>query len=79
MTPIEYGYYVAVDAKGATKPSVQWVKSKIDEAGCSGTPVSLRSDQEESIMALESCRYISASGNSDAGVARSRLKSQWCG
>jgi len=60
MCPVLVGYdndshgvwALAVDAKGATKPSVQWVKNKIDEAGCSGTPVSLRSDQEESIMAL---------------------------
>ena len=61
MCPVLVGYdndshgvwALAVDAKGATKPSVQWVKNKIDEAGCSGTPVSLRSDQEESIMALK--------------------------
>ena len=44
---------LAVDTKGATKPSVQWVKGKVDEAGCSGTPISLMSDQEESIMALK--------------------------
>ena len=44
---------LAVDAKGATKPSVQWVKGKIEESGCSGTPVSIRSEQEEAIMALK--------------------------
>ena len=61
MCPVFVGYdndshgigAVAADAKGATKPSVQWVKGKVDEAGCSGTPISLRSDQDESIMALK--------------------------
>ena len=43
----------AADAKGATKSSVHWVKGTIDESGCSGTPVTLRSDQEEAIMALK--------------------------
>ena len=44
---------MAVDAKGATKTSVQWVKGNIDESGCSGTPVPIRSVQEEAIMALK--------------------------
>ena len=44
---------LAVDAKGATKPSSQWVKGKVDEAGYSGTPISLRSDHEGSAMALK--------------------------
>ena len=61
MYPVLFGYdndshgiwALAVAAKGATKPSVQWVKGNIDEAGCSRTPVSLRSDQDESIMPLK--------------------------
>ena len=61
MCPVPVGYdndlhgiwALAVDAKGATRPAVQWVKGKIDEAGCSGTPITLRSDQEEAIMALK--------------------------
>ena len=61
MCPVLVGYVndshgiwaLAVDAKEATKPSVQWVESKVDEAGCSGTPILLRLDQEESIMALK--------------------------
>jgi hypothetical protein len=61
MCPVLVGYdndshgiwALAVDAKGATKSSVQWVNGKIDEAGCSGTPIVLRSDQEEAIMALK--------------------------
>ena len=44
---------LAVDAKGATNPAVQPVKGKVDEAGCSGTPITLRSEQEEAIMALK--------------------------
>ena len=44
---------LAVDAKEATKPSVQWAKRKIDDSGCSGTPVPIRPDQEKAIMALK--------------------------
>ena len=44
---------LAVDAKGATRPAVQWVNGKINEAGFLGTPITLRSDQEEAILALK--------------------------
>ena len=44
---------LAVDQKGATRSSTKWVASKIDEAGCAGTQVTIRSDQEESIIALK--------------------------
>ena len=44
---------LAVDQKGATRSSTKWVAGKIDEAGCAGTQVTIRSDQEESIIALK--------------------------
>ena len=44
---------LAVDTKGATRPAVQWVNGKINEAGCLGTQITLRSDQEEAILALK--------------------------
>ena len=44
---------LAVDQKGATRPSVKWVTNKIDESGCAGTAITLRSDQEESIIPLK--------------------------
>ena len=55
MCPVLIGYghdsrgiwAIAVEAKGAVKSSVQFVKDKIDNAGCSGTSISLRSDQED--------------------------------
>ena len=61
MCPVVAGYdndshgiwALAVDAKVATKPAVQWVKGKIDESGCSGTPIALRSDQEGANMAFK--------------------------
>ena len=61
MCPVLLGYdndlhviwALAADAKEATRSFVQYVKGTVDEAGCSGTPISLRSDQEESIMALK--------------------------
>ena len=61
MCPVLVGYghgsrgiwAIAVEAKGPVKSSVQFVKGKIDKAGCSGTAVSIRPDQEESILALK--------------------------
>ena len=61
MCPVLVGYdndsygiwALAVDAKGATKPKVQWVKGKADGSGCAGSPIALRSNQEEAIMALK--------------------------
>ena len=32
---------LAVDAKGATNPAVQWMKGKIVESECPGTPIAL--------------------------------------
>ena len=61
MCPVLIGYdhnsrgvwAIAVEAKGAVNSSVQFVKDKIDNAGCSGTSISSRSDQKESILALK--------------------------
>ena len=49
---------LAVDAKVTTKPSMQWVNGTNDESGWSGTPVSIRSDQEEAVMALKNAVAI---------------------
>ena len=49
---------IAAEAEGAVKSSVQLVKDKIANAGCSGTSISLRSDQEESILALKRAAAI---------------------
>ena len=43
---------LAVDRKGDTASSTKWVTGKIDEAGCSGTAVTIRSDLEESVVAF---------------------------
>ena len=44
---------MAVDHKGPTDSSVKWITRKIDESGNAGTKVVIRSDQEESIIALK--------------------------
>ena len=44
---------MAVDQKGVTEPSVAWMGGKLNQAGCRETKVVLRSDQEESIIALK--------------------------
>ena len=43
----------AVCQKGAVESSVKWLTDKIDQSGNRGTKVVIRSDQEESIMALK--------------------------
>ena len=44
---------MAVDQKGPTGSSIAWMESKLNQAGCRGTKVVLRSDQEESIIPLK--------------------------
>ena len=44
---------MAVEANGPVKSSVQFVKGKIDDVGCSGTVASISSDHEELILALK--------------------------
>ena len=44
---------LAVDRKGPSPSSVQWLVDKLDEAGCRGTKIVIKSDQEEAIVALK--------------------------
>ena len=44
---------MATDRKGATDSSIKWLDNKINESGHSGTKIVLKSDQEESIIALK--------------------------
>ena len=65
------------------------VKRKIDEAGCSGTPIILRSDQEEAMMALkrhvavyrkaETVMLGSPVRGSNANRAAERSAKSWAG
>ena len=80
MCPVLGGYdndshgiwALAVDAKGATKSSVPWVSGKIDESDCSGTPITLRSDQEEAIMALK--RHVAIYRKAEAVMLESPVR-----
>ena len=40
---------MAVDAKGPTPSSTEWLSNKIEEAGYSGVSITMKSGQEESI------------------------------
>ena len=53
---------MAVDHKGATESSIDWMESKLNQAGCRGTKVVLKSDQEE----FDHCTEES-SGDQEAG------------
>ena len=44
---------MATNMKAPTDSAVKWLTRKIDEAGCRGVKVVLKSDQEESIIALK--------------------------
>ena len=44
---------MAAEAKGVNESSIKWGKERIDESGHIGTKVVLRSDQEDSIVALK--------------------------
>ena len=44
---------MATNTKGPTDSAVKWPTRKIDQAGCRGIKVVLKSDQEEFIMALK--------------------------
>ena len=44
---------MGVDIKGPKQSAVKWFVGKIDQAGCHGVKVVLKSDQEESIIALK--------------------------
>ena len=44
---------MAVEAKGVNESSIKWGKERIDESGHIGTKVVIRSDQEDSIVALK--------------------------
>ena len=44
---------MATNTKGPTESAVKWLSGKIDQAGCRGIKVVLKSDQEESIIALK--------------------------
>ena len=44
---------MVVNEKGPTDSAVKWIVGKLDQAGCRGIKVMLKSDQEESIIALK--------------------------
>ena len=42
---------MAVNTKGPSDSAVKWLTGKIDQAGCQGVKVVIKSDHEESIIA----------------------------
>ena len=60
-TPVIVGYdhrekgvwALAVEHKGVNEESIKWTNGKINESGNYGTKITLKSDQEESIMAVK--------------------------
>ncbi len=52
------GWAMATNMKGPTGSAVKRITRKIDEAGCRGVKVVLKSDQDESIIALKNAVAI---------------------
>ena len=50
---LEALWALGVKDKGVTPEVVSWIMSKLEEAGYKGTEITLKTDQEESIMALK--------------------------
>ena len=44
---------MAVERKGVNETVAKWINGKINGAGCAGTAVTIRSDQEEAIVAFK--------------------------
>ena len=63
---------LAVRAKGSAPEVAAWVVHKIEEAGYRGMPISLKTDQEESIMALK--RSIAVRRESRAAMIESKIR-----
>ena len=57
---------MATNMKGPTDSAVKWLTRKIDEAGCRGVKVVLKSDQEESIIALKKAVAIHHASGTDS-------------
>ena len=86
MCPVLVGYdndshgvwALAVDVKGATRPAVQWVKGKIDEAGCSETPFDIAIRPRRGNGGIEESRgHIQTGRDRHAGITGARFESQW--
>ena len=56
---------MVADHKGPTPSTVKWLTEKIEQAGCKGVKIVLKSDQEESIMALKKAGNQKAGGDRD--------------
>ena len=64
---------LAVKAKGIGAPEVSaWVAQKLEEAGYRGMPVTIKTDQEESIMALK--RAVAGRRNSQTAMIESKVR-----
>ena len=82
MSPVLAGYdhdsssirALVADKKGATGSSTKWVTCKIDEAECSGTAATIRSDRKDSIIALKTAV---AGQDGTVGVTCQGFQGQW--
>ena len=53
---------IGVDAKGATVTTVKWMGEKLDDSGYRGEHVTMKSDNEEAIIALQKATAAMISG-----------------
>ena len=63
---------MSVESKGATQSSVDWLCRKIEDSGYNGVAITLKSDQEESIVQLK--RGVSIKRESETTMVESPVR-----
>ena len=69
---LETLWALGVKSKAVTPEVVTWIMSKLEEAGYKGTEITLKSDQEESIMALK--RAVAAIRETRTSLIESKVR-----
>ena len=69
-------WVIAIDRKGPTMTAVKWLVDKIDEAGYAGMKVTIKSDQEESIMALK--RAVAVTREAETAFIETPVRQSKC-
>ena len=63
---------LAVQSKGSAPEVAMWVTQKLEEAGYRGAPIAIKTDQEESSMALK--RAVALGREAKSAMAESKVR-----
>ena len=73
---VGYDDSAAAAGKGVSEPVTNWINGKVNKAGCAGTAITIRSYQEEAVVASKKSVAICRGRDSDARIAGSRIQSK---